>query len=177
MAKDNGSGFVTVACKLPMGFYLAIYDMVDFDETTPSGFRTVKKAVKRMLPGCEQHDGRYYINGTNTVQDDYEGRSVVFGYALTRKVPCEVWNKWEIDNKDSDMLKNRIVFAYPDDGKTMDRAKEEQKSKVKSGFEPLRIGSDRNVDDPRIRSIMNRGMRITTADEQITKPRVRRDEE
>jgi len=57
------------------------------------------------------------------------------GYALTHNVPEDVWNKWLEDNKGSDMVKKRLVFAAT----TADRVDGmiDDNVQTMSGLEPI----------------------------------------
>jgi hypothetical protein len=37
---------------------------------------------------------------------------MVAGYALTPNVSKDLWDAWLLENKDSAMIKNRLIFAY-----------------------------------------------------------------
>lgn len=105
------TGTVTVACKMPHGFWLKVYDMVDSGENTPQGYKQVKVAKERGEPikingWWSEHQAQQARRRTKTPPIAMEG-----AYALTHNVPADVWEKWLEDNKDSDMVRNKLVFA------------------------------------------------------------------
>lgn len=119
---------VTVACKLPNGLWLQLYQMGKEIEATPAGTREVPKSVKIGDPikiaGCALPFGQ-------APEIPMPG-----GYALTQ-VPADFWAKWLHDNADADVVKNRLIFAADSMDKTADRAREQHKEKVRSGMEPI----------------------------------------
>lgn len=119
---------VTVACKIPAGFWLRVFKLVDFDEPLMGGgLRTVKRAQE--LPD------RVRLNGFAHPQDSAPDQPIVGGFGLTHGVPKEFWGLWLEQNKDSDIVLNGLIFADPKPGMTEGQARE--KSAVKSGLERL----------------------------------------
>lgn len=119
---------VTVACKLPNGLWLQLYDMVDGREMTPQGPQVTKVARKSGAPiklnGCALRFGQ-------TSEVPMPG-----GYALTQ-VPADFWAKWLEANEDSDIVQNRLVFAHDTADKASAQAREQLREKVRSGLEPI----------------------------------------
>lgn len=124
----KSAAMVTVACKLPNGLWLQLYDMVDGREMTPQGPNTVKVARKRGEPiklnGCALKFGQ-------TSEVPMPG-----GYALTQ-VPADFWERWLAANEDADIVQNRLVFAHDSADKAASQARDQLKEKVKSGLEPI----------------------------------------
>jgi hypothetical protein len=50
-------------------------------------------------------------------------------------LPSRLWEKWLEDNKDSDVVKNELIFAEPTLERAKDRARERRK--IRSGMEPM----------------------------------------
>jgi hypothetical protein len=64
------------------------------------------------------------------------------GAAVTRGIPTEFWEQWMAENAETDMIKNRLVFAHADPDYLADEAREhlqegEKNAGVVTGFEPL----------------------------------------
>jgi hypothetical protein len=64
------------------------------------------------------------------------------GYALTYGIPADFWNDWEEMNRETDMVRNRVVFAMPDVDAACAMAAENVD--VNSGLDPLVEGDVRN---------------------------------
>jgi hypothetical protein len=127
---SHGDGdTVVVACKIPNGLVLQIYDMVDFDERSPAGVHMVKKAWPK-------EGARIRLNGPGNPIVVRVGVPVEAGYGLT-VVPRDFWERWSADNKDSDLFKNKSVFACSKQEDTAARAREQSQGGIKSGFEPI----------------------------------------
>ena len=117
-------GTVTIGCKLPNGLHLTVYNMVDGQEPIMGGgWRTVKKA---------EYAGRVTVKGVGRRVDDPR---VAFGAALTHGVDADHWARWLEANKDSDVVKNGLIFAAvkQDDVKSEARLNEA----TKTGMEPI----------------------------------------
>jgi hypothetical protein len=125
---SKSASTVTVACKLPNGLWLQLWDTQDVPESSPTGTRMIKKAFKKGEPiklnGCALPFGavpEYPLPG---------------GYALTT-IPADFWAEWVKQNPDSDALANRVIFAHATPSDTDAQAREQARDKVKSGFEPI----------------------------------------
>jgi hypothetical protein len=116
---------VTVACKMPNGFWL-------------DGFRS-KQVQEAILGGGSREVTQYFrtgdrirIFGTNNAPPQ---NLALGGYALTHGVDKELWDAWLELNKTGDMVRNNIVFAYEKAEMTLGRAKEHRKQAT--GTEPI----------------------------------------
>lgn len=150
---------VTVACRLPNGHILRLFRFVDEFETSPLGTRTWKKPVQ---------DGPVFkLNGCAFIPGVMATHTINQGYGLTPNVPRDFWEKWCEQNKDSELLLNRVIFAHAKNDSVMAQARDQSREKVDaphmtkghirgvpSGLEPL----DRD-NLPRV----GLGMRVTTA--------------
>ena len=87
------------------------------------GTRMVKRAV---------FDRRVTIKGNARRSDDPR---MSFGYALTHNVDADFWAEWLAQNKDSDMVRNHMIFAHvkTDEAKAMAKGGEI----LRSGFEEI----------------------------------------
>lgn len=119
---------VTIACKQPNGLTLRVHDMVDADEPVMGGGM---KTVKRAVPIGD----RVKINGTAAPFGKRSNVEIVGGYALTRNVPADFWNRWQAENKDSPLIRNHILFAHTSAAKLRGQAVEQEE--VRSGLEPI----------------------------------------
>lgn len=121
---------VTVACKLPSGLQLRIFDMVTIQEPVlGGGVRDVKKA--------EQRGQMVRIQGYNKPTPKKSGGLPVGApeYALTHNVPKEFWDIWLEQHKDTKIVRERLIFAAlkPENTKALERENERRTS----GFEAL----------------------------------------
>jgi hypothetical protein len=120
-------GTVTVACKLPNGLYLKIYDMVDTQEMTPLGPRTIKMS--------RQVGDTHRINGFSRPFGQDPTFVMAGGYALTPGIPEDFFNRWLEQNKDQAFVRSGLVFANVHHDRVADRAREQVATK--SGMEPI----------------------------------------
>jgi hypothetical protein len=131
---------VTVASKLPFRLELQC---------------CVKRTQQRRFQGEVWTEEVYFkdgpivtINGTaypnGQVPEGYRPRpKTVGGYALTPNVPKDLFDAWLAENKDSAMIKNRLVFGYEQKDAVDGRAREN--TDVDSGLGPLIPDSDRRM--------------------------------
>jgi hypothetical protein len=145
------SANVTVACRIPNGIILRIYEMVTAIEPSPMGGREIKQA--------RQIGKDYRLKGATTpTPNSMQFNQLMHGYGITQGIPKDVWDKWLEQNKDSAMVQNKLVFAYEDSNQTFARAAKQRKEGVRSGLEPL---------DPfnLPKGITMRNLNVETADE------------
>lgn len=142
---------VTVACKLPHGLALRLYDMVETNQPVMGGgMKVVKQA--------QQLPGEFMINGNAHAQNAGPACQITGGYALTPGVPKDFWDRWLEANKGSDMVRNNLIFAHEQTSSADGEARE--KEKVRSGLERL---------DP---NNLPRGLRTADAMSKETKDRL-----
>lgn len=140
---------VTVACKLPSGLLLRVFDFEEIMEPVlGGGTRTSKRAVLRgepiringnAVPFGEIPDGEDWTIAKK------KGDLFTNGYGITRGVPKDFWELWLRQNAESPMVKNNLVFAVSSVERARDQAKD-QSSSVWSGFEPLIPNEGKTVD-------------------------------
>lgn len=116
---------VTVACKLPNGLILRTFDMVKTTEPAPGGTRDFEIARPR--------EGQVFINGSRTPPGVQVDHAHVGGYALTTGVDAAFFELWMKQNAESDIVRNKLIFAHATDTAAVAK---ENKSR-KSGLEPL----------------------------------------
>jgi hypothetical protein len=145
------SATCTVACKVPNGIIMRIYEMIEAIEPSPMGGRTIKQA--------RQVGKDIRIKGATTpTPNTMQFNQLMHGYGITQGVPKDVWEKWLEQHKDADIVINKLIFAYEDSNQTFNRASKQRKEGVRSGLEPL---------DPfnLPKGISMRNMNVDTADE------------
>lgn len=126
--KATSTPTVTVACKLPHGLVLRVFDMVETKEPLMGGgYHTVKQARER--------PDRIIVNGCAHPQNKAPLCQVVAGYALTTGVPKEFWDRWLAQNANADMVKNNLIFAH--ENLRNAEAEATEKKDVRSGLERL----------------------------------------
>ena len=120
---------LTVACKLPHGLKLRLFDMVEFDEAVAGGgFRRSKRAQ----PRNETVTLRGYL--TEIKESGILMPSQKGSFALTHGVNKDFFLRWLRENEDLEVVKNHLVFAHESD--TLGAAKEMNGS-TKTGLDPL----------------------------------------
>lgn len=124
---------VTVACKLPNGLVLRL-------------FRPKEMSVP-ILGGGFRSETQFVDTGESLTLNGWAHRQNMApqvqiigqngGYALTHEVPKAFWDKWLEQNKDSDFVKNGIIFAHEKAGFVESQAKDKDHANLRSGFERL----------------------------------------
>lgn len=113
---------VTVACKLPHGLVLRVFKMVDKDQHANGATRTVQEA--------EELPGRHVLNGFSHPQNKAPTCLIVEGAAITSGVDKDLWDLWLTQNKDSDMVKAGLIYAFekPAEAEARARARKDTRS-------------------------------------------------
>lgn len=142
---------VAIACKLPHGLEMRIYDMQKGSEPVMGGgFRDTQVPV--------QVGESITIHGNATPFGQMPKCPIVGGYAITQGIPAEFAEKWFEQNETQDMVKNNLVL-YADKVSKLEGAAAEL-ADTKSGLQPLQLDAKGQVNDPRA------GKKVQTADEQ-----------
>jgi hypothetical protein len=134
-APATGTATVTVACKLPHGIFLQLFETLTRQEAGPGG---IYRDVKVPKPVGK----RYEVSGYLT-----KGAQIVGGYALTAGIPKDHWDTWKEQQHDFEAVKNGLIFAYERPGHTEDQAKDSDHAKLRSGLEAMDMRMVRNKDD------------------------------
>lgn len=119
---------ITVACKLPHGLILRLFDMIEGNEAVAGGgFKVVKRAQPRpevvVLNGyLTQHKG-------NAIPV----ASPMSSFALTHGVSKDFFERWLSENQELDAVKNGLVVAHGTD--TAGAARE--RADTVCGLEPI----------------------------------------
>jgi hypothetical protein len=119
---------VAVACKLPHGLVMRVFDMVETQEPVMGGgYRAIKVARERAK--------RVTLEGWSHPQNMAPNSQIVGGFALTPNVDKEFWDAWLAQNAELDAVRNGLIFAHE---KTMSlEAEARDKTTLKSGLERL----------------------------------------
>jgi hypothetical protein len=111
---------VTVCCKLPHGLTMRLFDMVEiYEQVLGGGSRAVKVAQERKE--------RVTVNGFSYAQNVAPHCKMTGGYAITTGVDKEFWDAWLAQNKDSDVVKNFMIFAHENGNSAQAQANEHAK--------------------------------------------------
>lgn len=121
-------GTVTVACKLPHGLKLRLFNMIDTQEPIlGGGYRTVKVAREQAKS--------ITIKGWSHAQNMAPDAPIVGGYALTMNVDKDFWDAWLEQNQELDAVRNKLIFAH--EKPVNAEAESKEKRDVRSGLERL----------------------------------------
>ncbi|SRR6266705_3194467 len=137
--QTTSTATVCVACKLPHGLILRVFEM---EETEVPILNGPPKRVKQ----ARELARRFVVNGFSHAQNrapDYDIQSphvlgngtTEGGYALTPGVPKDLWDLWLEQNKTSMMVRNGLIFAF--DRREDVNAKAADGQKIRSGLERM----------------------------------------
>lgn len=131
--KKDSTGVVTVACKLPNGLVLRVFNETKENEPVLGGG---SREVKRFVP----HEDSYKINGNAKPFGQDVDWQIVAGYGLTPNIPRDFFDKWEEQNASAPYVKNSLVFAYERTDDCVSAAKDNKGNL--SGLQPLTPDTD-----------------------------------
>lgn len=119
---------VTVACKLPHGLILRVFDMEDVAEPVMGG-------GSRMTPRAHQRGQTVVLNGFANPVMAAPKTLTYGGYGMTYNVDKEFYQLWLVQNDGADVIVNNLIFAFdsPDDA----REQAHDMAEVKSGLEGI----------------------------------------
>lgn len=160
----KSGGTVTVACKLPAGLRLRVFEMVDVSHPIfGGGVKIVKEA--------RQVSDDVFVRGTSAPAGQNLPYAVVGGYALTHGIDRDFFERWLEQNRDSDVVRNGLIFAA--DGRDHAEGRAGDLKETRHGAEPLDMsmriargpdGTERRVvNDRRVNAIPG-GMAVTPTD-------------
>lgn len=130
----------TVACRLPNGLQVMLYDMIDHMEAAPGGMQRIKRAqARKMTP--------IILNGFSTAQNRAPKHEIRDGFGLTFGVPAAPMKEWLEMHKDQDYVKNGLIFIQ--DGRREIEAQIRDHVDQKSGLERI---------DPRDKKALGKGI-------------------
>lgn len=136
MAKNEISSAgakVTVACKLPHGLVLQVYEEYEDGEAVLGGGIRV---VKRFRPTGET----ITINGNARKFGEAPDHRIVAGFALTEGVNKDFFERWLEQHKDLPAVKNRLIYAFESLDHVEGQAKND--ANLRNGMEPLAPSGD-----------------------------------
>ena len=137
-------GTVTVACKIPNGLELRIFEAFDWDEPVMGGgTRTTK--IHRQKGESIRLKGNSAPQGTPIITHG--------GYALTSGIDADFWEAWLAQNKETALVRSNLIYALPREDSAASKGREQ--AEVRSGLERL---------DPKKLPKVGLGVEITTAD-------------
>lgn len=110
------SNTVTVACKLPAGVVLRVFEMIDHTEPVLGGGVRATK--------LSRETSRVTIKGTAVPFGKAPPGEGLGGYALTYGVDAALWEAWYHANQNSDLVRNKLIFAHEDSDKVSGAAKD-----------------------------------------------------
>ena len=121
---------VTVGCKLPSGLKMRIFREVTRDIPVMGG--GVKEAKEfEPIPDAPS----YTLNGFSHEQKTAPEHSIIGGAALTHGIPKDFWDAWMRQNRNSDLVRNGLIFGHVREQEA--RAEAKDKISLKSGLERL----------------------------------------
>ena len=128
---------VYVACKLPHGLVLRVFDWKTYNEPMRDGSY---KEAKQAIPIANRQfivrgpwvatAGQAYNRNNGAVGELLPG-----GYAITEGCPKEIWEGWHDQNKRSRLVENRIILAHKDRATLIVEVL--KMAAIMSGLEPL----------------------------------------
>lgn len=126
------SAVVSVACKHQPGILMRVFDLTEYDvPVLGGGTRKESRATASEAP--------IKINGPAVPHGQAPGYLIIGGYAITPNVPAAIATKWMMQNKDSDLVRNNLIFIS-DKADTVEKKAKEQKE-IRSGLERLDVRS------------------------------------
>lgn len=145
----TGTDTVTVACNLPNGHVLQIYDVEETESILPNG-----RSIKENMSTPNWAAGQWVLNGckldmaalTAGELPDYrviKGATPDCGYALTTGVPRDFWEEWLRQNKSSPLVTGRHVYSASSEPRAAAEAKEYKD--LRSGLQGLNPSGDYRV--------------------------------
>lgn len=122
------AGLVTVACKIPNGLLLQVFQMEDAQEPVMGGgWKTVKRATRV--------GASVKLNGPAVAYGKPMPHDIRYGVGLTYGVDADFYNAWAEQNKGSDFIVKRLVYAHAK-GSEVEAQSKDQVS-IKSGLEAV----------------------------------------
>ena len=125
---EKSGGTVTVCCKTPNGVVIQASEAYTTQEPVMGGGYREIKAFKRVGPQVK-------INGFARAVGVDAAHPIIGGYGLTHGVSKALWENWVHANRDSDLVKNNLIFAHERQESAAGDAAD--KKDIKSGWEAL----------------------------------------
>jgi len=149
VAPATGTDTVTVACKLPHGLVLRVFQREEV--MLPAGATMIKSEMWAALPES------YTVKGNAHPQNEAPRCLIVDGYAMTPGIPREHWELWLHQNRKHPAVMNGLIFAH---GKQADvRAEAHEKKDTKSGLE--------RIDPNNLAKLGGEFKKVVTSEDQV----------
>jgi hypothetical protein len=135
----TGTEVVTVACKILQGIVISRYVLEDVAEPNSTG---IPRSVKMWK---EVEGSGFVIRGPSSTLPPMSPAGIYpmlmtsGGYALTSGVPKDLWDSWLEANRNSDMIKHRLVFCASEESRARDEGRE--LADTVTGLEPVDVSS------------------------------------
>jgi hypothetical protein len=136
-APPMGRATVTVACKLPNGLTLHVFEESTVREQMFGGGT---REVQQWFRSEEAYTLAGSAMSLDMMMSGDSRAMVVGGYALTSNIPTEFWEKWLEQNKHAPYVKGGFIFAHKSEASVRDQARDG--AKLRTGMEPV------DPDDP-----------------------------
>lgn len=151
--RATGTDTVIVACSIPNGYVLQVYDIekqTQYDRNTGRSFEeNIATPAERWTLYGSALDYQRLAAGNVPDYRLIKGLTPNAGYALTPGVPRDFWEKWKSQNERNPVLVNRMVYAHSTEDAAVGQAREYKE--LRSGLEGLnqagdyRVPSGRNI--------------------------------
>jgi hypothetical protein len=131
-APPKGRPTVTVACKLPNGLVLHVFEERPvLEQMFGGGTREVKQWFRS--------EESYTLAGSamsfEEIMSGDTRAMVVGGYALTPGIPTDFWEKWLEQNKHTRIVQKELVFGHKQEDSVRSFAR--SNAKERTGLEPV----------------------------------------
>lgn len=141
--EPKGKRTVTVACKFQAGLLLRLCAPRTVAEPLMGGG---SREVKQYFPVGEP----VYVHGpaepAGQAPEGYVRPQLQDGYALTHGIDADFFAEWLKQNKDTDLVRSRVIFAASGADAVQGQAKDNRD--VRSGFEPINPKGDPRTPKP-----------------------------
>ena len=149
--RATGIDTVTVACNIPNGLILQIFDIEEVTNFLPNG-----REIKENQCTLNMEHGQWALHGPvnfnalaatgREVNADFRvirGDIPDTGYALTPGIPRDFWERWLHDNQRNPLVTGKHIFAANSENRAVGQSKEFRE--FKSGFQGLNQSGDYRV--------------------------------
>jgi hypothetical protein len=140
---SKGRAYVIVCSKLPHDLELQCQELRERE--VPGRYGTQTEKAYQVAGDVHYIRGTSYPSGGQIPAGYPDKPQMADGYALTYKIPADFWARWSEQNKDTLLIKNRIIFARDDVDSVYDNAADNRD--VNSGLGPL-VENDRRNPKP-----------------------------
>ena len=124
----SATGYVCVGCKVPNGIILQLSVREEQREPVMGGGH-------RNVEIWKKEGDKYTLRGPSIPFGTMPRFIVAGGYAITSGIPEDFWNEWLRQNKDSDVVRNKLVLAFQDLADLQDACIDNEKRTT--GLEPI----------------------------------------